>query len=282
MTGFQREREALGRRLRELRRDARLTGRQLADAQRWQPSKVSRIETGKQTPSDADLEAWATRCGVPEVLGDLIASLRSLEGHYVEHRREFRAGMARPQRAIGEREAECSVIRNFESVVISGLLQTPEYARYRFLPGAKYGGLSRDLDDAVAARMARQQILYRADRKVHIVMTEAALRYRLCPPEVLEGQLDRLLGAATMRSIHVGIIPLEAEYTLESPLHGFSVYDDREVCVEMLTASLTLSEPSEISAYLELFGAYAKAAVYGAEARALITRVLSELSASAD
>lgn len=60
MTSFQREREALGHRLRELRRDARLTGRQLAEAQRWQPSKVSRIESGKQTPSDADVEVWAT------------------------------------------------------------------------------------------------------------------------------------------------------------------------------------------------------------------------------
>ncbi len=44
MTSFQREREALGHRLRELRRDARLTGRQLAEAQ----------------PSDADVEVRAT------------------------------------------------------------------------------------------------------------------------------------------------------------------------------------------------------------------------------
>ncbi len=50
MTSFQREREALGQRLRALRQDARLTGRQLAESQGWQPSKVSRIESGKQTP----------------------------------------------------------------------------------------------------------------------------------------------------------------------------------------------------------------------------------------
>ena len=280
MTSFQREREALGHRLRELRRDARLTGRQLAEAQRWQPSKVSRIESGKQTPSDADVEVWATACGVREAAGDLIARLRTLEGHYLEHRRRYRAGMAHPQRGIGEREAECAVIRNFESVVISGLLQTPEYARYRFLTGAKHGGLPSDTDDAVAARMTRQQLLYRADTKVHIVLTEAALRYRLCPPEVLEGQLDRLLGAATMRTVRFGVIPFDAQCNT-SPLHGFSIYDEHEVCVETLTASLTLAEPSEIGAYLQLFGEYAEVAVYGAEARALITRVLSELASSA-
>ncbi|MDQ3153744.1 MAG: helix-turn-helix domain-containing protein, partial [Actinomycetota bacterium] len=66
MTSFQRERQALGLRLRELRRDARLTGKQLAQSQRWQPSKVSRIETGRQTPSDEDVEVWARACGAPE------------------------------------------------------------------------------------------------------------------------------------------------------------------------------------------------------------------------
>ncbi|MGH3908976.1 MAG: helix-turn-helix domain-containing protein [Pseudonocardiaceae bacterium] len=279
MTSFQREREALGHRLRELRRDARLTGRQLAETQCWQPSKVSRIESGKQTPSDADVEAWATSCGAPEVTSDLIASLRSLEGHYIEHRRAFRAGMARFQRTIGEQEAEYTVIRNFQSAIIPGLLQTPEYARYQFADGVKYGGPPTDLDESVAARMARQQILYRPETKAHFVLTEAPLRYRLCPHEVMEGQLDRLLGLANMRTVRLGIIPFEKQYA-KAPLHGFSVYDDRRVGVETLTATLRLYESFEISAYLELFAEYAKAAVYGAEARALITRVLSELAGS--
>lgn len=281
MTSFQRERETLGQRLRELRRDARLTGRQLAEAQGWQPSKVSRIESGKQTPSDADVEAWARACGIPEAVDDLIAALRSLEGHYIEHRRAFHAGMARFQHAIREREIEYSVIRNFQSVIIPGLLQTPEYARHRFAPGSKYGGPPSDLDESVAARMARQQILYRPSTRAHFVLTEAPLRYRLCPPEVLEGQLDRLLGVASMATVRLGIIPFEAQFT-SAPLHGFAVYDEGEVLVETLTATLTLSEPSEIRVYLQLFAEYAKTAVYGAEARALITQVLSEVSTSPD
>lgn len=278
MTSFQREREALGQRLRELRRDARRTGRQLAETQSWQPSKVSRIESGKQTPSDADVEVWAESCGAPEVTSDLIASLRSLEGHYIEHRRAFRAGMARFQRTIAEQEAEYTVIRNFQSSIIPGLLQTPEYARHQFVDRVKYGGPPTDLDESVAARMARQQILYRPETKAHFVLTEAPLRYRLCPPEVLEGQLDRLLSLANMRTVRLGVIPFETQYA-KAPLHGFSVYDDRRVGVETLTATLRLYESFEISAYLELFAEYANAAVYGAEARSLITRVLSELAA---
>lgn len=281
MTSFQREREALGQRLRELRQDARLTGRQLAESQCWQPSKVSRIESGKQTPSDADVEAWASSCGSPEVASDLIASLRSLEGHYIEHRRAFRAGMARFQREIGDREAEYTIIRSFQCGIVPGLLQTPEYARYRFPYGRRHGGLAADLDDSVAARIARQQILYRPHTKAHFVLTEAALRYRLCPSGVMVGQLDRLMCAASMRTVRLGILPFETQY-VKAPLHGFTVYDAHEVCVETLTATLTLTEPSEVSAYLELFAGYAEAAVYGAAAKALITRVLSDLSAGAD
>jgi transcriptional regulator with XRE-family HTH domain len=277
VTSFQRAREALGQRLRELRQDARLTGRQLAETQGWQPSKVSRIESGKQTPSDADLEAWAASCAVSHAASDLIASLRSLEGHYIEHRRAFRSGMARFQREIGEQEAEYTVIRNFQSGIVPGLLQTAEYARHRFPYGAKHGGPPADLDDSVAARMDRQEILYRPDTKAHFVLTEAALQYRLCPSDVMEGQLDRLLNMATMRTVHLGVIPFETQY-VTAPLHGFSVYDERIVWVETLTATLRLYESFEIRAYLEQFAEYAEAAVYGAEARALIARVLSELS----
>jgi len=276
MTSFQREREALGQRLRGLRQDARLTGRQLAQSQRWQPSKVSRIESGKQTPSDADVEAWAGACGVPAAVGDLIASLRSLEGHYLEHRRAFRAGMARFQRTIGEREAQYSTIRSFQCSIVPGLLQTPEYARYRFAGGAKYGGPPTDIDESVAARMVRQQILYRPETRAHFVLTEATLRYRLCPPDVMEGQLDRLLSLASMRTVRLGIIQFETQF-VNAPLHGFAIHDEREVGVETLTATLTVSEPSEIRDYLELFAEYANLAVYGAEARGIITRVLTEL-----
>src|SRR6266699_62482 len=51
-------REALGNRLRDLRRDAGLTGRDLAALAGWHSSKVSRIEYGKQSPSEEDIRIW--------------------------------------------------------------------------------------------------------------------------------------------------------------------------------------------------------------------------------
>lgn len=278
MISYQKAREALGLRLRELRRDARLTGRQLADAHGWHPTKISKIENGKQTPSDADLEAWAASCAVPGQAPELIAALRSLEGQYIEYRRMFRAGMAGQQQAFGDLEAEAEFIRNFENVFIPGLLQTAEYARHRLAEGVVHDDAPDDVDEAVAARMARQQILYQPGKRFHFVVAESALRFRLCPLEVLAGQLDRLVALATMRTIRFGVIPFEVEYPV-APVHGFWIFDERHVVAENLTAELNITQPSEVRGYLRAFAQLAEIACYGAEVRNLITRILEELLA---
>jgi transcriptional regulator with XRE-family HTH domain len=276
---FQRAREALGLRLRELRRDARLTGRQLAELHGWDPSKISKIETGRQTPSEDNLEDWARACGKPELAPELIAALRTLETHYVQYRRMYRTGMTGGQRDFGELEAEAGAIRNFEHVFVSGLLQTPEYARYRLAEGVQRHGAPDDLDDAVAARMQRQQVLYRRDKKFHFVLTEAALRYRVCPPEVMAGQLDRLMTLSTMPALRFGVIPFDVEYPV-GPLHGFWIFDDQVVAVENFTASLNITQPTEVAEYLKIFDQLAEIAHYGSRARAIVTRALDDLMAS--
>ena len=279
MSSFQRAREALGLRLRELRRDARLTGRQLAAAHGWHPSKISKIEGGKQTPSEDDIDAWSRACGRPELAAELIPSLRTLEGQYVEFRRMFRAGQRATQDAIAEIEAESESVRNFENVFVPGLLQTPEYARYRLAEGLAEIGAADDIDEAVGARMQRQQVLYRSGKRFHFVITEAVLRYRLCPHDVLAGQLDRLVSLTTLTTIKFGVIPFERQLPV-APVHGFYVYDERVVHVEHLTAELKLSQPSEIATYVTFFDRLAEVARHGAEARVVITRALADLMAT--
>jgi transcriptional regulator with XRE-family HTH domain len=281
MSSFQRARETLGVRLRELRRDAGLTGKQLAERNGWHPSKISKIEAGKQTPVETDLAAWTDACGQPGLAPELIESLRTLESHYVEHRRLFHAGMAARQRAFSELEDQTVVVRNFENVFVPGLLQTPEYARYRLAEGVEYDGAPDDLDEAVGVRMQRQQVLYRSGKRFHFVITEAVLRYRLCPSDVMLGQLDRLVTLSTMPTIRFGVIPFEAELPL-APVHGFWLMDERVVVVENFTASQNLTQASEISSYVRIFDQLAAAAQYGSEARMVITSTLADLSALTD
>jgi hypothetical protein len=105
------------------------------------------------------------------------------------------------------------------------------------------------------------------------------LRYRLCPPDVLAGQLDRLVSLSTLKTIHFGVIPFEVRLPV-APVHGFHLYDERVVFVEHFTAELQLTQPSEVATYLTLFGRLAEAARYGAAARVVITRALADLMAT--
>lgn len=279
MSSFQRAREALGLRLRELRRDAQLTGKQLAGSQGWHPSKISKIEAGKQTPSQEDIEAWAHCCGRPDLAGELVASLRMLEEQYVEFRRLFGSGLRANQQALGGIEESAEVIRNFESTFIPGLLQTPEYARHRLAQPFEDIVNTDDADDAVVARMQRQHVLYRNGKRFHFVITEAVLRYLLCPREVMAGQLDRLVSVSTLPTVKFGVIPFGVQYSV-APVHGFYIYDQRVVHVENFTAVLKLAQPPEVAAYTRLFDQLAKVACYGKEARDVIIRALADLAAA--
>ena len=133
-------------------------------------------------------------------------------------------------------ESRTTFIRDFESVFVPGLLQTPDNARSRLAVPIDYAGAPSDgLDDAVTTRMQRQQVLYQPGKKIHIVMTEAALRYRLCDEAAMAAQLDRLTVATTIPHIRFGVIPLEARYRAP-PTNGFWIFDRNLVRVETATA----------------------------------------------
>ena len=68
-------RHALGQRLRELRHQAGLTGRQVAQSLSWPASKVSKLENGRQTPTDDDVRGWASVTHAGAETESLLASL---------------------------------------------------------------------------------------------------------------------------------------------------------------------------------------------------------------
>jgi transcriptional regulator with XRE-family HTH domain len=267
-------------RLRELRQHANLTGAQLAETLSWPRSKVSKLENAHQTPTDADIRAWTRATQSEDQTEALLASLHTLEVRHGEWQRVLRGGLRRVQDELIELDQRTRLFRVFETTVIPGLLQTPEYARARFAEGVRRLGLRNDVDEAVQGRIQRQEILYRADKRFHFVLTEAALRFRLCPLPVMLGQLDRLISLSQLPTVRLGIIGFEAEYTTTtSPWHGFWLYDDQKVLVETMSASLDLRQPQEIELYAAAFDELAAVASYGRAARGIVTRVIDDLAA---
>ena len=94
---LERARHEIGRSLRELRTGAGLTGAQLAESVGWSQPKVSRLETGRQTPTSAEVRAWADACGQGKAAEEIVDRLRVLESMYVEWRMQTRVGMQEPQ-----------------------------------------------------------------------------------------------------------------------------------------------------------------------------------------
>ena len=266
-------REALGHRLRDIRKDAGLTGRQLALLAGWQSSKVSKLEYGRQTPTEEDIRVWCQHCRADDQLADLIAAVRHIEAMYVEWRRMLGTGTRRRQVASIRLEAQTYLFRWYEPVLVPGILHTAEYAAAVMSRVIAFYGIPDDVDAGVAARMERQQILYRGGHRFHFILAEQVLRTTVGSVEVMAGQLDRLLTIVSLPRVSLGIIPARATYQV--PTNQFIMFDDRLVHVETISAELTISQPREINLYARAFQELSRLAEYGHGARALIRSALA-------
>ncbi|MCK8680976.1 helix-turn-helix domain-containing protein [Streptomyces lichenis] len=276
-TDFQQAREALGLRLRGLRTATGLNGKEWAGRLGWQRSKVSRLETGKQTATPVDVTAWAAAAGAPEAADELIRRLDRLETHYRSWRRQLSAGHRAVQERHGVQESQAREMLIFESGIIPGLVQTPEYARGVLTDVSARHGSPADVEEGVTARMRRQEILYRPGRSISMVLWEAALYVVRCEPPAMAAQLDRLCGLVGLDAVTIGIIPLGAR-TPFSPKHGFWIIDDRVVVADTWSAELSLDSAEDLALYRRLWTLLHGAAVHGHQAHALITRARGRLA----
>jgi transcriptional regulator with XRE-family HTH domain len=270
----QQARRALGARLREIRKDADLTGRAFAAAAAWHFTKVSKIENGARVPSEADIRTWCRVCRAEDQVPDLIAAARSVELMYVEWRRQMRAGMRRSQAVRLSAYERARLFRLYEPGLIPGIFQTAQYAAAVISSFMNFSGITADLDEAVAARMEWQKVIY-GDRKFQVVLEEQALRTRAGGSEVMAGQLDRLLAVMSLPRVGLGIIPSMAE-RIVMPSAGFLIFDEEMVQAETVSAWLTVTQPQEIALYARRFELLRQSAAHGCEARVLIHRALDD------
>ncbi|MEW2635585.1 helix-turn-helix transcriptional regulator [Streptomyces sp. NPDC048389] len=275
-TDYQQGRAALGARLRELRAATSLTGRAFADRLDWPQSKVSKLETGRQTATAADLRAWADAADRPDVADDLVAQLGALESRQRTWRRQLAAGHRPVQDALTVEYERSALLRAWQNHMVVGMLQTADYARAVFHAYAELHQSVRDIDDAVRARMRRQSLMYESGRTFHIVMWEAALHTRVAERRVMAGQLDRLVGTIGLDTVRLGIVPLGAAVRIP-PGPGFWLYDERLAIVEDWHAELWLDDADSVAVYGRVWGLLQQAAVYGPAAHRLIARARAQL-----
>lgn len=278
-TDYQQARAALGVRLRELRTEAGLTVRALAAECGWAPSKISKLENGKQTATGGDLDAWAAGVGRPEAAAELRGRLAGLESTYRSWRRQLAGGHRAVQDALGAQHERTTMFRGFTASVVPGVFQTPEYARAVLARYAELHGVARDIEAGVTSRLRRQEGLYVRGKRYRVLMAEAALHVRICSPAVLADQLDRLMSVNGLSTVELGIIPLTADVRVAAG-DDFWIHDDRLVIAESWHAEMWLDSPEDVALYRKVWDALDAGAVRGRVAHQIIARARASLMAA--
>jgi transcriptional regulator with XRE-family HTH domain len=263
-----------------MRKASKMTGDQLAAALGWTEksgrTKVSKIENGRQTPSAAVVQAWATATGHADETQDLLDLLADVQTVHTQWRRRLRGGHAALQEDLDRRTQAAKHIRNAESIMIPGLLQTADYARAVIeQAAATFGGA--DVQAGVDARMKRQDVLYDRDKMLEFVIAESALRFLPCPPQVMLGQLDRLdrVLSLGLDNVTIGIVPMGVQLA-RLPWASFLMLDD-EVTAETFGGKTESHDADQAERHAGIFADLMAESATGDSARQLIAAATSDL-----
>lgn len=272
--------DELSRTLRALRKAAGLSGvraAELASAGQVSISQasISRYERGKFIPSADDVTTLSGVYGAPaEVRRRLLQLVRDLRENTTPPARVIMLRSAgEMQKRIGRVEASSAQIGVFHPVVIVGLLQLEAYASVVFASG---GDLPAEQQaKALAARMARQDLLDDVAHEFTFVMTEGALRWQMGDPALMVKQLEHVVAASERPNVRVGIVAWTTAVDI-APMHGFELYDQRAAVVGTETATAFLTNQHDVGAYVRLFADLEKVASFGDAGRAAIRRVADD------
>lgn len=236
------------RRLRALRKSRQVGLRQLARALKCSPSWISKIEAGRLQPSRPYLQRILRVLRLPRRER---ASLLALWQIYeLEHKGGITNGrdLELQQRAIGVLLSNAKVVRSFDGMVLSGPLQTKEYAKAIFQKGTP----DLDWQQAWRTRLKWADLWCDPGREWRFVVHENALRFPVCSPKALRSQEIHLRRLAKRGRIHI----LRADTELPViPPSDFTILDDTLVIVDTLRGTMTIQNRTEVAEYVQLFEA---------------------------
>jgi transcriptional regulator with XRE-family HTH domain len=262
-TGSTVPRRQLGRYLRELRTNARLTVQAAAKALEWSEAKMWRIETGQTSLRSHDVETMCRVYGAPD---DVKAALMGLAketkgkgwwhayGDVIPSGFDLYIGLEGAARSLEEYSPE----------LVPGLFQTPDYARAVIQNNTRLP--LEEIDRRVQLRVQRQVLVTRptASPTLRAILNEAVVHRVVGGPEVMAAQLHRLAELNERPNVSIRVVPFSAGAHRGLDTGPFKIMrfpttgDGRDhepptVYVQGFTGALYLDKPSEIDRYAEAF-----------------------------
>lgn len=266
-------RRELGSLLRGLREEKGMSVKQVTEHLLCSPSKVSRIETGQRGATARDVRDLCDLYGVTdEGERERLMNLAK-EGKQQGWWQQYEL----PYATYIGLEADAVSIKDFDSAVVPGLLQTAAYARA--IHKAVVPELSPEIiDQRIEERVRRQNDpgVNQLER-FHVVLDEAVLHRVIGGRQVMYEQLEVLAAKAKNMGLTVQVIPYNvgAHPALDST---FNILDFRPpvpsvVYVEGLVGQVYLERPEEIARYRKIFERLCDIALAPKESLELIAKI---------
>ncbi|WP_203818330.1 helix-turn-helix domain-containing protein [Paractinoplanes ferrugineus] len=270
-------RRRLGVELRRHREAAGVTIDVVAERLGCSTSKVSRIETGHNSASPAD---------VSNIL-DIYGVDASIKSELVQIAREARQkGWWHPYSTVLTGayvglETAARSIRAYEQQLVPGLLQSEEYA-IALLRGARLDDAEQELKQRVRVRMERQALLIQDDPiDLRVVLDEAVLSRPVGGDEVMRGQLIKLIEVARLPNVTLQILPFTvgAHAAMDGTfvILEFEEEGDADVVfIDNATGGLFLEKSEELRKYISIFDTVRGAALTADASLELIEMLVEE------
>lgn len=257
-------RRRLSAELRRLREASGLTAEQVGDKLGWSRGRLTNMEQNKwKRPDPVIIRALANLYKAPpEVTEGLVLLARQSR----EKGWWTRYGDVFTDAYVGF-EAEASAVSTYQSMVVHGLLQTPEYAAASTRIGRSRS--PETIDRVVQARLMRQEVLDQDDPpKVWCVLDESVLLRPAADKQVMRDQIAKIIHLIeTADHIKVQLLPMEVG--LHPGVAGsFTILDfanplDPSIAyIETRTDGLYLEEDEEVQVHRDAWDEIRVMALY--------------------
>jgi transcriptional regulator with XRE-family HTH domain len=277
------QRRRLRTELRRARLDAEQTQEQVATAMDWSLSKLIRIENGTVGISTNDLKAILAHY---EITDDKRTAEMLGLARGARERSWWSGYRDAPPRLIQliEYESAAFIIRNFQPMLVPGLLQTEEYATTMIRNLAPQVS-AEDVKLRVEIRMKRQQLLQQKEMPLmFFIMDEAAVRRVVGGRDAMRRQIQRLLDESEKPTVTIEIVPFSAgaHPGMQGPFMLFEFPDAADDDALYLEGPddvrLNRDDAEEISRFRERFEVLRDLSLGPDGSRDLLRQLLGELS----
>jgi DNA-binding XRE family transcriptional regulator len=275
----------LGGELLRLRDAAGKTQQQAAESINATGTKIVKMERGWVPMRDPDIRVLCEFYG----LEDPTALARLLELAHLDRERRKAKGWWRNTIDTGSTaeylgmEDIANRMRNWQSSLVPGLFQTPEYTRALAIDESSSWDDPFDVERWVEVKRQRQvRLLGERPIQMHAVIWEAALHQRIGGASVMRAQLERLLEVAELPNVCLQVLPFQSGahpcITGAFCILSFSENEAMDVVQsDTIRGMVWLEDEDESSTYITAFDSTSGLSLTPRDSVALINNLRKEM-----